>query len=226
MKVHAFMALHGQWSRRQAEQLVKQGLVQVNGVRASVGQRVLSTDQVKVANQLVDPFDQKNRQILLYHKPRGFVVTRDDPHAKDTIYQHLPLGVKWLYAGRLDKMSEGLLVLTNWGPYVQYLTHPKFEQVRIYHVLLAKSLLPEQIKALSTGLMLEDGLAKCDHIKPLKQGWYSLTLQTGRNRIIRRMMKAIGVGVIRLKRLSHGPFTLPRDLKVGMCRRVDDQLIS
>ena len=159
--------------------------------------------------------------MLLYHKPEGEIVSHNDPRNRPSVFDNLPKikTSKWVSIGRLDFNTSGLLIFTTDGSLANRLMHPRYEVEREYAVRIVGILSESQIKLLTTGIELEDGLAK--FISLLDQGgmgsnhWYHVILKEGRNREIRRMFEAIGITISRLIRVRFGIIKLPPRLRRG-----------
>lgn len=161
-------------------------------------------------------------RVLVYHKPVGELVTRDDPQGRATVFSRLPPG-RWVAVGRLDLNSSGLLLFTDSGELANRLMHPRYEVEREY---LARVQGPVDLDKLRRGVPLEDGDASFDAIEPVGRDsaganrWYRVTLKEGRNREVRRLFAAVGARVGRLRRVRYGPVDLPRDLVAGEWREL------
>ncbi|WP_105317448.1 pseudouridine synthase [Thermus tenuipuniceus] len=206
LRLQAFLARAGVGSRRKAEELIRQGRVRVNGRVAVLGQKVNPGDVVEVDGKPVEP--PRERIVLALHKPRGYTTTRHDPHAQKTVFDLLP-NIPGLHPiGRLDRDSEGLLLLTNDGHLTLRLTHPRYGIKKAYRVYTERGTLPLAIcQRLLEGVDLEDGPARALACRPAPGGAL-LTLAEGRKREVRRMLKAVGYPVTRLIRLQVGPIRL------------------
>lgn len=222
-KLHKMLAAAGLGSRRDMEQLIASGAVSINGRPALVGDRVGPTDVVRVHGRLVQlPWRQTLPRVLLYHKPEGEIVSRDDPQGRPSVFDKLPLlkGRRWISVGRLDYNTEGLLIFTTNGELANRLAHPRYEVEREYAVRVLGGLTPEQIAQLTEGIALEDGIARVESLQPAggegANRWYRLVIKEGRNREVRRLIEALGLTVSRLIRIRFGPITMPPRLKRGM----------
>jgi 23S rRNA pseudouridine2605 synthase len=172
---------------------------------------------------------------LLYHKPVGEVTTRRDPQGRPTVFDRLPPPPhgRWIVVGRLDVGTSGLLLFTTDGDLAHRLMHPSSCIEREYLVRVQGRPDGDTIRKLLRGVPLEDGPAAFDRVmeEPASRGEaasryasYRLVLHEGRNREVRRMWEAVGYEVSRLLRIRYGPIELPRDLRPGDWRRLDDRL--
>ncbi len=202
------------------EELILAGRITVNREPADVGQKVGPGDEVRINGELVKVrFAEPRARILMYHKPAGEIVTRDDPEGRPTVFEKLPSigNGKWIAVGRLDFNTEGLLLFTNSGELANRMMHPRYEIEREYAVRLMGTLTAEHQQALLTGITLEDGPAK---VEKLAEGggegsnhWYHVVLKEGRNREVRRLFEALGLTVSRLIRTRYGPIAMPSRVK-------------
>lgn len=221
-KLQKVLAQAGLGSRRKMEELVRAGRVTVNGAPAGIGARVGPRDVIKVEGRLLrrDAKGEATR-VLLYHKPEGEIVSRDDPGGRASVFERLPpvKGAKWLAVGRLDYNTGGLLVLTTSGELANRMMHPRYGLEREYAVRLRGKLAEPQIAQLRAGVQLEDGLARCealeDHGGEGANHWYHVVVREGRNRVLRRIFEALGLTVSRLMRVRFGAVRLPPQLKRG-----------
>lgn len=221
-KLHKVLAQAGIGSRRAMEQWIIEGRVTVNGAVATLGMRVGPLDLIKVGRRTVHwPAPGQLPRVLLYHKPEGEIVTREDPQGRATVFAGLPRlrGAKWLPVGRLDYNTCGLLIFTTSGDLANRMMHPRFGLEREYAVRIIGQLNPEQLVKLKSGIELADGAARCEAIADEggegSNHWYRLVLKEGRNRIVRRMFEALGLTVSRLMRVRFGIVGLPPRLKRG-----------
>ncbi|MDD5388709.1 MAG: pseudouridine synthase [Gallionellaceae bacterium] len=217
------LATAGMGSRRDMEQLIADGHVSINGMPAKVGDRVKPNDLVKVNGRLVRlAWKRQVPRVLIYHKPEGEIVSRDDPEGRPSVFDRLPSirGGRWITVGRLDFNTEGLLVFTTNGDLANRLSHPRYEVEREYAVRLLGALTGDQMKQLLDGVELDDGVAQLDSIVPAGgegvNQWYRLVIREGRNREVRRIMEHMGLTVSRLIRVRFGPLAMPSRLKRGM----------
>lgn len=228
VKLQKALADAGLGGRREIEEWITAGRVQVNGEAAHLGQRVAATDKVKVGGRLVNlHFAGRVPRVLLYHKPEGEIVSRDDPQGRPSVFNALPRlrGGRWIAIGRLDFNSCGLLLFTTDGALANRLMHPRYGIDREYAVRVLGEIDEDALKKLTEGIELEDGFAKFIRLQPAggegANHWYHVTLEEGRNREVRRMFAAVGVTVSRLMRVRYGPILLPASLKRGQCYELE-----
>jgi 23S rRNA pseudouridine2605 synthase len=225
MRLQKFLSRAGVASRRQAEGLMAQGRVTVNGVPAvTPGIRVdPRRDTVEVDGRRVG---MESPRWILLNKPRGVLTTRKDPGGRPTVYGLLPPDARSLrYVGRLDRDTEGLLLLTNQGDVAHRLLHPSTGVTREYRVLVEGLPGPEAFRRLADGVELEDGPARAESVRLLSRrpdgsAVVSLVLREGRKREVRRLLEAVGHPVRRLRREAFGPLRLV-DLRPGAWRDLE-----
>ena len=232
-RLQKLLAQSGIGSRREMEELIVSGRVMINGEVAEIGQSASPGDRVKVNGRLVNlKFSNRLPRVILYHKPEGEIVSRDDPNHRPTVFTSLPRlsGARWVAVGRLDLNTSGLLLFTTSGELANRLMHPRYNLVREYAVRVLGELTAEAQQRLLDGVELEDGLAQFGSL--LDAGgdganrWYRVSLFEGRNREVRRMFEAVGVTVSRLMRVRYGPFVLPPNLKRGQVLDLDDKVVQ
>jgi 23S rRNA pseudouridine2605 synthase len=223
-RLHKVLASCGFGSRRAMEEMILAGRITVNRMPAEVGQKVGPGDEVRINGELVKVrFAEPRARVLMYHKPSGELVTRDDPEGRPTVFEKLPSigNGKWINVGRLDYNTEGLLLFTNSGELANRLMHPRYEVEREYAVRIMGRLSDEQAQALTTGVALDDGPARCEKVTDGggdddgSNHWYHVVLKEGRNREVRRLFEALGLMVSRLIRTRYGALAMPTTLKRG-----------
>ena len=225
IRLQKYISRCGRASRREAEVLMLAGRVRVNGELVSeLGTRIIpGRDTVQVDN---DVLELTALRWIVFHKPAGVLTTRRDPHGGPTIYDVLPKECAALrYVGRLDRQSEGLLILTNEGDAAHGIQHPSRQVERVYRVVVTGKLVRSKCAALLRGVQLEDGVARVNSVNVLNKDELSTTIEVviteGRKREVRRMMNAIGHGVLRLVRIRFGPVKLG-ELPVGEWRDLEE----
>ncbi len=228
VRIQKYLSRTGVVSRREAERLLLQGRIRVNGqVVTTPGTKVRpGGDRVEVDGEVVE---ESPTRWVLFHKPPGILTTRDDPGGRRTVYDDLPAALEGLrYVGRLDRDTEGLLLLTNDGDMVHRLTHPSFEVDREYRVRVEGAPSREVLDRLGKGVELEDGLARAHDARVLERRGeatlLSLVLREGRKREVRRMLDAVGHPVMGLQRVRFGPVRLG-ELPAGHWRELNDHEI-
>lgn len=228
-KLQKALADAGLGSRRELEEWIAAGRVSVNDQPAHVGQRIGAHDKIRVNGRLVNlRFSSRLPRVLVYHKPEGEIVSRDDPEKRASVFEKLPRvnGGRWIAIGRLDFNSCGLLLFTTSGDLANRLMHPRYGLERDYAVRILGELSEEAARQLTAGIELGDGLARFIRLQSAggdgSNRWYNVTLTEGRNREVRRMFEAVGVTVSRLMRVRYGPVLLPPGLKRGQWRELED----
>lgn len=221
LRLQKFLAEAGKCSRREGEAWIAEGRVEVNGETATLGQKIdPERDRVVVDGRRVQyrP-DRQERIVLALNKPRGVLCTHSDPFGGRTVFDLVP--PEWMRgrlfcAGRLDKDSEGLVILTNDGPLNQRLTHPSGEVIKRYRVRIHRPFEPQDIPKLRRGVTREGERLSALKIIPAPgkdqeaQHRLEIHLNQGRKREIRRLLEAFGYLVERLERVQIGRFELKR----------------
>lgn len=212
-------------SRRGAEELLRAGRVRVNGVAAGLGDSAdPERDRIQVDGRLLE---LEPREYWILHKPRGVITTRRDPQGRPTVVDLVPESGRRLFpVGRLDRETEGLVLLTNDGPLAHALLHPSHGVEREYRVTVKGRMLADELRRLATGVELKGGVVTAP-ARVTRFRWsersgtsrFTLVLIEGRKRQIRRACAALGHPVLRLLRVRIGPLRLGR-LAPGATRRV------
>ena len=210
MRLNRFLAHAGICSRREADNLIADGLVTVNGtVITEMGTKVQDTDQVRYGGELLK---SEKKVYVLLNKPKGFITTVDDEKARKTVMDLVSNACsERIYpVGRLDRSTTGVLLLTNDGMLAKKLTHPSHGAKKIYMVTLEKPFHTSDLVKLRNGIELEDGMAQVDYVEFVKENdKYTLGVEIhiGKNRIVRRMFEALGYEVSKLDRSSFAGLT-------------------
>lgn len=200
IRINKYIASCGVCSRRDADLLVEQGLVSINGKRATSGCRVMPEDQVTVRGKEVNNTNKK--VVLAYYKPVGVTCTEKDSHAKRIITDDIKYPVRVTYAGRLDRDSEGLLLLTNDGDLIDAMMRGANGHEKEYLVKSTKEWTKEAIEELQSGVYLEElkMTTRPCRVEQIGPKTLKIILTQGVNRQIRRMCKTVGYDVFSLKR--------------------------
>jgi 23S rRNA pseudouridine2605 synthase len=212
----------GYCSRSQAQQLIRSGRVHVNGAvkRDPQAPVFIGSDRIEVNGGLIRAAAQV---YLMLNKPRGLVTTTSDEKGRPTVYSGLAGDLPWVApVGRLDKASEGMLLLTNDSEWAARVLAPETHLLKTYHVQIAGSADVEVTNTLTRGLRVSNGdLLRVNDARLLRQGdrntWLTILLDEGKNRHIRRMFEKLGIEVLRLVRVAIGPLMLG-DLAKGASR--------
>ncbi|MBF6056721.1 pseudouridine synthase [Thiomicrorhabdus heinhorstiae] len=217
MRINKFLSQSGVCSKRQADRLILAGEVTVNGKKAEVGLKVGDGDEIAVNGRLI--LGEPEMRVVLYHKPRGVVCTHDRS-VEGNLPSQLPLDDKLMVVGRLDKDSEGLLLLTNQGEWVNRILQPSFEHPKRYRVWLERPICDASLAQMAAGVeILGQRTLPCP-IHRLAENAFEIVLIQGLNRQIRRMVKSVGNRVERLIRVEIMHFSLG-ELEPGEWRNAD-----
>jgi 23S rRNA pseudouridine2605 synthase len=217
VRIQKVLADRGLASRRQAEEWIREGRVTVNGEIATIGDKCIpGQDSVEVDGNPIKKRSPR-KVIIAMNKPKGYVCTNDDPHAKRTVFDLLPPDLRKMRlfcVGRLDKDSEGLLLITNDGSLQQELAHPSYNVVKKYHIDINNPLKEGDVRKLIRGIKWEDEHLSIEKVIPRRSktgdDWKHLevTLHHGKKRELRRLFYAFGYEVKRLRRVQIGQFHL------------------
>ena len=223
-RIQKYIASCGVMSRRAAEKEIAAGNVTVNGVRAEIGQAVSDKDVICFHGERIRP--EKRKITVMLNKPSGYVTTMSDEMGRKTVNDLVDLPERLYPAGRLDKDSEGLLIMTNDGELANRLTHPKSGKKKIYHVYLRGSVDNNALDMLRAMKTLDGEKINPVGVELIKRSptgsVVKFTLTEGKNRQIRRMCEAAGVTITQLKRVQIGSLRLG-DLKTGQYRKLTDK---
>lgn len=221
MRINKFLATYGTVSRRQADALIDEGKVMVNGKPAVLGQNVEIDDTVVVAGKPV-VVDEQQKVYLMYHKPYGVITTTDDK-ANNTIIQALNYPTRIFPIGRLDVATSGLILLTNDGDVVNRILKAQHAIEKEYLVTVTPKLQDKHLQKMEQGVELDDGTVTLPcYAQKLSDTTASLTLIEGKNRQVRRMFEAFGYEVVDLQRVRVGGIVLG-NLGVGMYKEISQK---
>ncbi len=216
-RVQKLLSNYGYCSRRKAEELIKEGRVKVNGKIIEIGDKAGEKDKISVDNK---PVRKQKNVYLMFNKPIGCVTALTDSRFK-TIMDYVRTKERVFPIGRLDFNTSGLLLLTNDGDFANTIMHPRYEIKKTYQVRLNKPLVKKDSKKIEQGMELEDGKTSPAKIVSLTPTFLEITIHEGKNRIIRRMFKALGYGVVSLGRVRIGKLLLGK-LKNGHYRALKE----
>lgn len=220
IRLNKYLASAGVGSRRACDALVQEGEVLVNGDPClTPGYRVQPGDQVRASGKRIEPLMV---QSIVIHKPAGLVCSRKDENERATIYELLPGRLQHLaHVGRLDKESEGLLIMSNDGELSQALTHPSHNVRKVYHVTTENAFENSILSQLEKGVFTEVGKCRAVSVKRISSRRMELVLNTGLKRQIRYMIQAVGHRVKRLVRVRIGDLNLDT-LRPGKWRLLEN----
>lgn len=226
VRLNKFIANAGVCSRRDADKLIAEGLIKVNGQTVSeLGYKVSPTDKVTYKGELLR---REKYVYVLLNKPKNHITTMDDPQERKTVMSLVRnASDERIYpVGRLDRNTTGLLLLTNDGDLANRLAHPSNQIKKIYHVEIDQPITLEHFEAIADGLELEDGTAVVDAIEVLNEEGTSLGLEIhiGRNRIVRRIFEHFGYEVVKLDRTVYAGLD-KKDLQRGKWRYLKEKEI-
>lgn len=222
IRIAKVIAHAGVCSRREAEAMILEGRVQVNGVEITSPATLITDQSIKIDGKLLK--QSNDIRVFIFHKPAGIITTTKDPHGRKTIFELLPkMMPRVISVGRLDYNTEGLLLLTTNGDLARFIELPKTAWIRKYRARVFGTLNHERLKKLENGITIDGvryGSIKVEiDIEKDSNSWLTISISEGKNREIRKVMEELGLQVNRLIRTSFGPFTLG-DLKVSEVREV------
>lgn len=225
IRLNKYLAGSGIGSRREADELIKAGLVTVNGkLVTEMGTKISAGDVVKYNGEVLR---EEKKVYVLLNKPKDYVTTVEDPHAKKTVLELIKGACRErIYpVGRLDRNTTGVLLFTNDGELTRRLTHPRFEKLKIYHVHLNKNLKGSDLDKVATGINLDDGFIKADAINYADaddKSQVGIEIHSGRNHIVRRIFESLGYEVVKLDRVYFAGLT-KKNLQRGEWRHLTEK---
>ena len=228
IRLNKYIANSGICSRREADELITQGLVEVNGkVVTEMGYQVQKTDRVVFDGQSITP--EKPVYVLL-NKPKGYISTTKDERARKTVMDLVANASPYRLfpVGRLDRQTTGLILLTNDGHLTKKLTHPSFGVKKIYHVTLDRKLSMEDLRTIAEGVRLEEGVAEVDSISYIEgkpKNEIGIEIHIGWNRVVRRIFKKMGYEVEALDRVIFAGLT-KKNIKRGHWRILTEMEVN
>ena len=227
MRIQKLLSERGVASRRKAEEMIRQGLVKVNGVPCQLGDSAdPEVDEILIDGKPLPEFSR--RLYIMLHKPRGYITTLSDEKGRPDVSQLVQdCGERVYPVGRLDYDSEGLLIMTNDGAFANKLMHPGHEIEKVY-VVTVRGCTPQTLEKLAQPVALDGYLIRKPKVRLVRSGETALvevTIHEGRNRQVRRMCDMAGMKVVRLKRVREGSLSLG-NLPVGKWRYLTDEEIE
>jgi len=228
IRLNKFLSNSGVCSRREADDFIRAGLVKVNGETVSeLGIKVKRSDEITFHNE---PVKLEQKIYVLLNKPKNCVTTADDPQERLTVMDLVKTACqeRIVPVGRLDRNTTGVLLLTNDGDLASKLTHPKFLKKKIYHVWLDKEVSVADMQKLAEGVELEDGEIHADAVSYVSEtdaSQVGIEIHSGRNRVVRRMLEALGYHVVKLDRVYFAGLT-KKNLKRGQWRYLNEREVS
>ena len=225
VRINKYIANAGVCSRRDADKLIDAGKVTINGVRATCGMSVTENDEVCVHGKTIKVKEEK--VVLAFYKPIGITCTERDKFAEKTISEYVKYPIRVTYAGRLDKESEGLILLTNDGNLIQALMKGSHQHEKEYVVKVQTEITPKFLEQMAKGVYLKelDRTTRPCHIEQVGKMTFKIILTQGLNRQIRRMCKELGYEVTSLKRIRVENITVD-GLKIGQYRELTGKEIE
>jgi 23S rRNA pseudouridine2605 synthase len=228
IRLNKYLSNSGVCSRREADDFIRAGLVKVNGETVTeLGVKVKRSDIIAFHNE---PVKLEHKVYVLLNKPKNCVTTADDPQERLTVMDLVKNACREriVPVGRLDRNTTGVLLLTNDGDLSSKLTHPKFLKKKIYHVWLDKEVSIADMQKLAEGIELEDGKMHADavsYVSDTDKAQVGIEIHSGKNRVVRRMLEALGYHVIKLDRVYFAGLT-KKNLKRGQWRYLNDREVS
>lgn len=227
-RLQKVLANAGLGSRREIEGWIAEGRVKVDGVVAKLGDRIGTDAQIAIDDRAISAkrLGGTERIVIMYNKPEGEMVSRQDPEGRPTVFASLPRlrSGRWIAVGRLDVNSSGLLLFTTDGELANKLMHPSSVIEREYAVRVHGQVTEAMLKELVKGVELDDGPARFEHVMASggenANSWFHVVIMEGRKREVRRLWEAVGTTVSRLKRVRYGPVILDSAVKVGTWREL------
>lgn len=228
IRLNKYLALAGIGSRRSNDELIRSGVVKVNGrVVQELGIRVdPRRDRVTVRGTPV--FLSEKQVYIVFNKPKDTITTVSDERGRMTVMDYVKVKERVYPVGRLDRNTTGVLLLTNDGELAHALTHPRYEIEKVYHVRLDRGITDDDLRHLKEGVRLEDGIAKPTAVQTIpktKRTELLIALHEGRNREVRRMLEELGYEVKRLERISFAGITT-EGLARGKWRKLTDKEVA
>ena len=228
VRLNKYLANAGICSRREADDLIQNGAITVNGqVVTELGTKVLRSDEVVFQGK---PVSLEKKVYVLLNKPKDYVTTSDDPQQRKTVMDLVKnVCPERIYpVGRLDRNTTGVLLLTNDGDLASKLTHPKFLKKKVYHVFLDKPVEPQDMQKIAEGVDLDDGEVHADAIEyasDTDKSQVGIEIHSGKNRVVRRIFENLGYRVVKLDRVLFAGLT-KKNLRRGDWRFLTEKEVD
>ena len=228
VRLNKYIANSGVCARREADELIKEGYISVNGKKVTdMGIKVVPSDKVEYRGRLLTP---GKKVYILLNKPKGYMTTVRDPHAESTVLDLVKEAItERIYpVGRLDKATTGVLLLTNDGDLAGKLTHPSYGAGKVYHVFLDREVTRNDMETIVSGVELEEGKVSADAVSyadPEDRTQVGIEIHSGQNRVVRRIFEKLGYKVRKLDRVSFAGLT-KKNLQRGHWRHLTPKEVS
>ena len=228
IRLNRFIANSGLCSRREADEMIHEGFISVNGRKVTdLGIKVKLDDDVRYRGKKLSA---EKKVYILMNKPKGYVTTVEDPHAEHTVLELIgdSCSERIYPVGRLDKATTGVLLLTNDGDLTGKLTHPKYKRKKIYHVFLDNPVMQNDLFKLTEGINLDGEIVAADAVSyadPADKTQIGIELHSGQNRVIRRIFESLGYKVKKLDRVYFAGLT-KKNLQRGKWRFLTEKEIN
>jgi len=224
IRINKFLSEIGYCSRREADKLIEQGRVKINGEISLMGTKITSEDEVTINGEIVHSIKKKKMVYIAFHKPTGVVCTTDNKREKNNIIDFINYPTRIFPIGRLDKPSEGLIFLTNDGDIVNKILRARNNHEKEYEVTVDKPITKEFIEAMANGVPILDTVTRKCFVKQTNKKKFKIILTQGLNRQIRRMCEYFDYDVKKLKRVRI--MNIKLDIPVGNYRDFTDKEIK
>jgi len=228
IRLNRFIANSGLCSRREADEMIREGLISVNGTKVTdLGIKVKPDDDVRYRGKRLSA---EKKVYILMNKPKGYVTTVEDPHAEHTVLELIgdSCPQRVYPVGRLDKATTGVLLLTNDGDLTGKLTHPRYKRKKIYHVFLDNPVMKNDLVRLTEGIDLDGETVVADAVSyadPVDKTQIGIELHSGQNRVIRRIFESLGYKVKKLDRVYFAGLT-KKNLQRGKWRFLTEKEVN
>ena len=224
IRINKFISQSGICSRREADNLIKKGLVSINGKKCiTLGQKIKVSDKVFIDKKEVK---REKKIYILLNKPKDYITTNKDTHGRRTVFELLKgVNERVFHVGRLDRKTTGLILFTNDGDLTKKLTHPSHKVKKVYYVKLDRALEESDLKKIKLGIKIDEESVKVNKISRLdKKDEVGVEIHIGKNRIIRKIFESLNYNVDKLDRVLFGTLT-KKNLPRGKWRKLSENEI-